>query len=288
MSIVYKDTISTKLKVCVNEYVRQELTTIRLELDRLIQKDSLDSYEVDDLRDIQCLVNEAQKIEEGDLDISKKIDHVSEKINTAISKIEIFLNTYQYKEETASTLGKLISDAKNVLSSYREKLNSFGKKLDFIKLSLIPVTQIKQSIDEKSSKKIYEEWAKAFEQLAEGLEEYLHINQDIPLEIIEKFAKDVFSVATSKKTYNNFRKDEYKRRLKFSSSYIMRMITEKVSNIDSQLENKDYTIVTDLRSLVHAQYNIAQKQLLEQIDIKNIDELETEEDILEAAINLTS
>lgn len=287
MSIVYKDMITTKLEDSVDNYVREEIAIIKSELDKLIQKTSLDGHAIDDLRDIQCLIDEAKKTEEGTLELHTKINTISVTINKAISKIETFLDTYQYKEETAFTLDKLISDVKNVLRSYQEKLYLFGKKLKFIKLSLIPITEIKQNIEENSSRKIYEEWAKAVEMLAEGLEEYFDINQDIPFEIIEKFAKEMFSL-TSKKTYNTFRKDEYKRRLKFSSSYIIRMIEEKFPNSDSQLENKNYTVVTDLRSLAHAKYNIAQKHLLEQIKIDNIDELETEEDILEAALRLTS
>jgi len=44
---------------------------------------------------------------------NKKIDRVSKK-SQAISKIKVFLNTYQHEEGTASTLNKVIPDAIDV------------------------------------------------------------------------------------------------------------------------------------------------------------------------------
>jgi len=48
----------------VDNYVREELNSIKSELDKLISQESLDSHKIDYLRDIQYLLNEASKIEE--------------------------------------------------------------------------------------------------------------------------------------------------------------------------------------------------------------------------------
>lgn len=41
------------------------------------------------------------------------------------------------------------------------------------------------------------------------------------------------------------------------------------------------------RTLLHAQYKVAHRQVIEQMKVENLEQLETEDDILSAAIDLT-
>lgn len=230
--VVDKEPISKTVENSVDIFVHEELTLIKFEFDKIIQKDLLDSYAIDDLRDIQCLIDEARKAEDSQLDLHRKIDKILDKVDKAISKSKIFLEKYNHKENLLA-LDQVFGVIKTILTSCQEKLDAFGKRLKFIKSALIPITKIGHKIEEDSSKKVYKEWAEAFERFAEGLEECFEIYNDIPLENIEKFAKELFSLA-SKKSYNNFRKDEYKRRLRFSANYIIKIIAEKRPEINHE------------------------------------------------------
>jgi len=235
--VVDKEPISKTVENSVDIFLHEELILIKFEFDKIIQKDLSDSYAIDDLRDIQCLIDEARKAEDSKIDLYKKIDIILDKVNKAISKSKIFLKKYNYKENL-SALDELFCAIGIILTSCQNKLDSFGKKLKFIQTALVPITKIRQKIEEDSSKQVYKEWAEAFEILTEGLEEFFEVCADIPFEKIDKIANELFSFA-SKKSYNNFRKDEYKRRLKFSANYLMKIVAEKRDKINHEpIEDK--------------------------------------------------
>ncbi|WP_460206263.1 hypothetical protein [Scytonema sp. NUACC21] len=51
---------------------------------------------------------------------------------------------------------------------------------------------------------------------------------------------------------------------------------------------EEYTMVNDLRTLAHAKYKLAHKMMMQEPIINKFKDLETEEDISEMAIKLTS
>ena len=228
--VVDKEPISKTVENSVDIFLHEELILIKFEFDKIIQKDLSDSYAIDELRDIQCLIDEARKAEDSKLDFYKKIDIILEKVDNAISKSKIFLKKYNCQENLLA-LDELFCAIGIILTSCQNKLDSFGKKLKFIKTALVPITKIGQKIEEDSSRKVYKEWAEAFEIFTEGLEEFFELYADIPFEKIDKIANELFSFA-SKKSYNNFRKDEYKRRIRFSANYLMKIVAEKRDKIN--------------------------------------------------------
>ncbi len=222
MVILDKDLISKAVESNVDNIIHKQLESIKCELEEKYQQDSLAGKTVDDIRKIQCIVDDATRISvSNELLLDERIKKVLNKIKEAISKINEF-----DKEQKRTLADKVFQDLNKILNSCQEKLESLRKKLESIINSLTPITRISTKLEESSNKRVFEDWAETIEVLAEGLEELFEISSDIPLGIIEDFARNLLLI-TAKKSQINTRKDEYRRRLKYAAKFILGLVREK-------------------------------------------------------------
>ena len=271
-----KTPIAKAVENGVDAFVHKYLDSINHEFDQLFEQNSLSAEATDELRKIQCIIDQARFAESDgkELSLIAKIDKVLAKVREAVDATTIFLEKYKGKE--VLVLARVISDLREILKSSKEKLDLFSKKLQFIKIALEPVSGL-TNLKENSSKKEFGRWAEFYELLAESLEEIIEIFKDMPLETIEKFSNDIL-LLLSKKSYKNQKIDEYKRRLKFAASYVIKIIAEKHFNSDREMKRDGYTIVKDLRTLAHARYKIAISQMMSQANLENIQRLDDDDD----------
>ncbi len=222
MVILDKDLISKAVESNVDNIIHKQLESIKCELDEKYQQDSLAGKTVDDIRKIQCIVDDAKRISfSNELLLDERIKEVLNKIKEAISKISEF-----DKEQQKTLPDKVFQDLNKILHSCQEKLESLRKKLESIRNSLTPITTITKKIEESSSKRVFQDWAETIEVFAEGLEELFEVSSEIPLGIIEDFAKNLLLI-TAKKSQITTRKDEYRRRLKYAAKFILGLVREK-------------------------------------------------------------
>jgi hypothetical protein len=284
-STIDKNPLTVAVENSVDKFVYEQLDSIKHELNRLFEIKSLSGEDIDDLREIQYIIDEARKVEAKSTILDRKIDTILGKTTEAIKKIEILLE--KYKDKNIDTLKKIISDLEEILNSCTKKVDSFTEKLEFIKQSLTPISKkYLPNLQANSNKKIFKEWAETLEMFANCLEECIKIEiiKDIYFESIENLAMTILSIV-SEKSSSNHRRDEYKRRLKFAASYIVKIIDEKDFNSDRELKREEYTIVKDLRTLAHAQYKIAVRQMRSKVNLENIERLD-DDDIEEMSIDL--
>ncbi|KOP27289.1 hypothetical protein AMR41_05840 [Hapalosiphon sp. MRB220] len=220
--VLDRDKISKVVEINVDNIIHEELELIKNDLEEKFNNNLLDEEYIHDLREIQCIVNDAKTIiENSKLKLNERVDKVLNKVENALSKIKKFHNKH-----SENLPNQVFDDLKEVLKSCKEKLNSFKKKLEIIKVSLTPIISLQQQLEENSNKKTFENWAVAVDVFADAIEECFDIFQDIPLGLIEDFAREILLI-TSKKTHENTRKEEYKRRLKHAASFILSLIRKK-------------------------------------------------------------
>jgi hypothetical protein len=156
--------------------------------------------------------------------------------------------------------------------------------LQYVKDLITPISRL-SDLKKDSSRREFEEWAESFEMFTDAFEEGIEFFNNISFDAIKSFSKEILSLA-SEKSYENRRKDRYKRRLKFSANYIIKIIDEKKIQNDPKQKETEYTIVRDLRTLAHAQYKIAISQIMSEMKVNGMEHLKTEDDIAEVAVNL--
>ncbi|MDF5719036.1 MAG: hypothetical protein PUP91_00810 [Rhizonema sp. PD37] len=223
MVILDKDLISKAVESNVDNIIHKQLQSIKCELEEKYQQDSLAGKTVDDIRKIQCIVDDATRtisVTNQQL-LDERIKEALNKIQEAIAKINEF-----DKEQKTTLPNKVFQDLTKILNSCQEKLESLRKKLESIRNALTPITTITTKIEESSNKRVFQDWAETIEILAEGLEEMFEISSDIPLGIIEDFARNLLLI-TAKKSQITTRKDEYRRRLKYAAKFILSLVREK-------------------------------------------------------------
>jgi hypothetical protein len=281
-STIDKNLIKEAVENSVDAFVHQQLDSVKHDFDKLFAYDSLSAEAIDDLRRIQCLIDEARSAEENIKILDNKIDIVLNKSREIIAANQSFLQKYNGKD--VLPLGQVISDLSQILNSCKEKLDSFSKRLQYVKDLITPISRL-SDLKKDSSRREFEEWAESFEMFTDAFEEGIEFFNNISFDAIKSFSKEILSLA-SEKSYENRRKDRYKRRLKFSANYIIKIIDEKKIQNDPKQKETEYTIVRDLRTLAHAQYKIAISQIMSEMKVNGMEHLKTEDDIAEVAVNL--
>jgi len=268
-----KTPITKAVENGVDAFVHKHLDSIKHEFDQLFEQNSFSAGANDELRKIQCIIDQARSAESDakELSLIPKINKVLAKVGEAVDENAVFLEKYKGKE--ALVLENVISDLREILKSCQEKLDLFSKKLQFIKIALEPVLGL-TNLNKNSSENEFGRWAEFYELLAESFEEMIEI---FNLETIEKSSNDVL-LLLSEKSYKNQKIDEYKRRLKFAASYVIKIIEEKHFNSDREMKRDGYTIVKDLRTLAHARYKIAISQMMSQANLENIQRLDDDDE----------
>jgi hypothetical protein len=228
-----------------------ELEKTKIELKKLIEKDSIDSYVVDEIRTIQCIIDEARKIGDSSSEpLPERINKVLYSVDTAILEINNFRKNY------AQLLPKTIfEDLKHILEKCKGQLDEFKERLEFIKKSVEPIAEIYKSgtkIAENSSKHIFERWAIAIEKLGEGLEDFLNLYPETTIypktaiNEIENLTKEIL-ITTAVKTREDNRKESYRRRLRYAANFIINLIEHKKSYLSHE---KSYEIPEDQDKLI--------------------------------------
>lgn len=228
-----------------------ELEKIKSELTQLIEKDSLNGQIIDEIRAIQCIVDEAKKAGESSSEpLTERVDKVLDKVNQAIIKINNF-----HKNYTESLPKKIFNDLKNILENCEIQLDAFKERLEFIKKSVKPITEIFYSgkkLTQNSNKHTYEDWTIALEKFGEGLEDFLDIYPQFAIDEIEKAIKEILSI-TVFKTREDTRRESYRRRLRYAANFIISLIESKKSYLSheevSEITEDQDKLVEDLMIL---------------------------------------
>lgn len=277
LTTIDKEEVVKTVENNVDNFVYEQIDLIKNDFNKIFSEHSLSAEAIDDLRKIQCIIDEAKKSEKKVKNLGDKLDDVLKKINEAIKANKVFLEKYGNKE--IIPIKKAINEMEEILKSCEKKLDLFSRKLEFIKTSLKPIFGL-GNLEKDSSKQVFKQWAEFIELFSEGLEEGMDFFKDVPFDIIEKLAKDIL-LLVSEKSYNNHKKDQYKRRLKLAASYIIKIVEKQKSNFNYELEKSDYIVVKDLRTLVHAQYKIAMDQMIAQVNLENIEQIQDYDDEIE-------
>lgn len=222
MAVLDKEAISKVVEGSVGIVIHEQLKVIKAELQEKVRQDLLSGYAIDDIRKIQCIIDDATKAgEESRVRLDERINKVLLKVEEAISKIKDF-----HKEYKESLPDKVFDDLKSLLNSCKQKLDAFRKKLEFIKKSITPITAIQQRLEVNSEKRVFQDWAEKVEVFADALEECFELFPETPLGVFEDFARGLLTI-TSAKSHETTRKEGYKRRLKYAASFILGIIRKR-------------------------------------------------------------
>ncbi len=204
--------------------LKKQLEFVKIEFDKLIIYTSSNAQAVDDLREIQCIVDEAKRIELSvQVGIHNRIRSILGITNRLIVKIQEFQHQYCHQELIPN---QVFNDIKHILKNCSDRLNEFQEILNFITKSVVPLKNIQVKIEKDSNKDTLRIWADAIEILAEGIEELLNLCPETPLGIIEDFAKDLLLIA-DKSNYDINKKEGFRRRVRYSAIFILNLVKKK-------------------------------------------------------------
>lgn len=227
------------------EEIINGLEKIKCELIKVVEKYSLNGQIIDEIRTIQCIVDEAIKAGTSGVEpLTERVDKVLDAVNQAIIKISDF-----HKNYTQSLPNAIFEDLKYILGNCEEQLNNFREKLEFIRISVEDITKISKlgsKLDQNSDKHTFQTWAIALEKFGEGLEDFLNIYPQFKLSEIEKSVGEILLIAVSKSRKEN-RKEGYRRRLRYAANFIINLIESKKSYLSHE---QVYEISEDQDTLV--------------------------------------
>ncbi|MBR8834416.1 MAG: hypothetical protein DSM106950_10375 [Stigonema ocellatum SAG 48.90 = DSM 106950] len=199
--------------------LKNQLDNLKFEFEKLFEHTSLSAKANDDIRDIQCIIDEAKRIDLSvDLSLHKKIKLIIEKAKKTISKTEEVKKKYE-----ESIPNEIFDDLKQILKSSSDNLSKLDDLLSFIKVSTEKLQLVKLNLQVDSKKDTYRIWAEGVETFAEGIEELIKLCPDLPLGILEDLARNLLAV-TERTNYSINKKESLRRRIRYTATFILNLV----------------------------------------------------------------
>lgn len=222
MAILESEYLSVALENNVRIVIHSQLEKVRSELERQFHDTSLSEDSIHDLREIQCLVNDAEQINENRaLPLPEKIDSVQDKIDLAIQKVRSFHQ--KHKEPLPE---KVFDDLTEILNALKQKINSARQKLEQIQTALGKILGQQTDLRQIRTKHEFKYWSEAMEEFIPPLEAYLNEFPDMPIGLIEDLATELIA-ATAQETDGITQKEKYRRRLRYAGTFLLDLARKK-------------------------------------------------------------
>lgn len=204
--------------------LKNQIKVIQDDLNNILKHSSLNAKATDELRDIQCIVDEIKKIDLSiKINLHGQIKIAIDKINQAISKIKVFQTQYGYQELIPT---QVFDDIQEAINNCNNQLNSFEEVLNFILKSVKPVNLINVNLEKNSNKDTLKIWAEAIEILAEGLEELVNFCPEIQLGILEDLAAQLLLI-TAKSNSSMTKREGFRKRIRYAATFILNTVKKK-------------------------------------------------------------
>jgi hypothetical protein len=237
----FKDLVS-KLEVTVvlcQEILQHEIKSeeefneILLIRDKLVKQyenlyntDAPNALGVDSRKTIQCLVNKINQLVE-----KRDFYYLIQSIDNVIPKIKYHFYNFP---------SIILED--NVFSSINNALKIYRESLDVLKLSISSLHQICK-LDDRTTKRQLEEWAILLEKFSEELEANILFFSFQALSELENICNIIF-LNTIKKNNIDCKRESFRRRLRSSSSSILRIIDQQFNEINEDfIPDNDCTVI---------------------------------------------
>jgi hypothetical protein len=240
-----EDLVSNNLERQINQTLIIQFDIFRHELENQFHNESLFTTIADEIKRIEFSLDEIKFfVNNPELKLLKRIELIYKKIDVILSEIELFQK--KYYEPIPS---KFIQDLQDVLKTIKYKLDLIE---DFFKnegsISLLEITELNEE-------NVLELMAKSCEVLVDIVDLVL---TDIPLEYLDKLTEmteKVFDLVSKKKSYET-NKNEYIRRIRNSSYFLLSLLKKKqealvdeakilLQNSDEHLIMQDFMIISE-------------------------------------------
>lgn len=222
-----KELVVKAIENSVQKIIHEQINKFKIEIEATLTKNLLSAKATDDLRDIQCIIFEAKKIEDNNgINTYTKIELIFNKVNEAILKIELFQKEYKTAEKIPS---ELIDDLINLNDSCKINASFLAEELQFIQRAIDSINNLNTNLNKDSNLKTLKKWAQTIEIIAEAIEVCFKHFPKTPLGIFEDFANTLIS-KTSEVSYKNTQKESLRRRLRYASIFILNLVKKERLN----------------------------------------------------------